>query len=188
MCCYCVSMYSCNIDCVSNNCGKKLSSLQRLMSTMTLTTELFCCVTFNNCLSWVRSCLILLKLFNFLVISMATYINGGYYLPTTLWELLFLLSLMCMDCLYQLLFINDNGEPIFKVTCVCQQEWVSDPLRLISFNFSQSFHLVFLLLHCPLVGTSILASQEDSVTHSSFPNDFESCAMALQLDEEAMYL
>lgn len=84
-----------------------------------------------------------------------------------------------MDCLYQLLFINENGEPIFKVTCVCQQEWVSDLFTLISSNFSQSFHLVFLLWHCPLVGTSVLASQEDSATHSSFPNDFESCAMAL---------
>lgn len=69
-----------------------------------------------------------------------------------------------MDYLYQLLFINENGEPIFKVTCVCQQEWVSDLFTLISFNFSQSFHLVFLLLHCPLVGTSVLASQE-SLTH-----------------------
>lgn len=97
---------------------------------------------------------------------MATYINGEYYLPTTLRELIFLLSLICMDCLYQLLFINENGEPVFKVTCVCQREWVSDLLTLISFNFSQSFHLVFLLLHCPLIGTSVLASQEDSViTH-----------------------
>ena len=26
--------------------------------------------------------------------------------------------------LHQLLFISENGEPFFKVMCVCQQEWV----------------------------------------------------------------